>query len=370
MKVLIVAGSFVADGMGRFAHDLVAALAVRSDISVTVLLPWKRSNFALPPNVTAITIPDMYRLPSLWQCIAYWRAVRRHARASDIVHFATDYPNFLLAAWRLERPYIITSHGTYTVIGLSRGMRRIVLRSVYRKARTLHAVSKYTAGRLHEILPDLTQVAIINHGVSSISEQAEAVGGHERSDRYILSAGSIKPRKGLHIALEAFALVAKDFPDVTYAIAGGFVEGGYMEQLRGIVREHDLENRVHFLGHISDEELERHFRDCEAYIQPSITEKTVFEGYGIVFLEAGRYSKPVIATFGSGIEDAVDHEKTGLLVPQHDVAATATALRRLLGDRAFAQRLGAANHAKSYAQRWEVVVERFIEMYRAAVHPR
>jgi phosphatidylinositol alpha-1,6-mannosyltransferase len=64
------------------------------------------------------------------------------------------------------------------------------------------------------------------------------------------------------------------------------------------------------------------------------------EGFGIVFLEAGAVGLPVVGTWTGGIPEAVEHGRTGLLVPQDDVEGLAQALRYLSENRAEGRRMG------------------------------
>ncbi len=74
----------------------------------------------------------------------------------------------------------------------------------------------------------------------------------------------------------------------------------------------------------------------------------------------------MVATDVGGIPDIVRHEQTGLLVPQKDPHALAEALRRVLTDRAFAERLGTAG--RDYAATnfsWPSIVDRVMALYGA-----
>ncbi|OMH34847.1 glycosyltransferase [Tersicoccus sp. Bi-70] len=67
-----------------------------------------------------------------------------------------------------------------------------------------------------------------------------------------------------------------------------------------------------------------------------------YEPFGMVPLEAAACGRPVVGSAVGGLLDSVEDGVTGLLVPPRDVTATAVALRRVLGDREFAARMGRA----------------------------
>jgi len=90
-----------------------------------------------------------------------------------------------------------------------------------------------------------------------------------------------------------------------------------------------------------------------------------FEGFGLVFLEANACGKSVIGTLGCGIEDAVENEYNGLLVPQNDINKTANAVLRILDNPTLAQKLGSNGKQKSKDMSWQKTVKKYIKVYQS-----
>jgi glycosyltransferase involved in cell wall biosynthesis len=86
------------------------------------------------------------------------------------------------------------------------------------------------------------------------------------------------------------------------------------------------------------------------------------EGLGVVALEAMAAGRPVVATRVGGLGEAVQHERTGLLVERPEAALLAAALARLVDDRELAARLGAAGPAR-IAERYHA--DRMCDAYDA-----
>jgi phosphatidylinositol alpha-1,6-mannosyltransferase len=82
------------------------------------------------------------------------------------------------------------------------------------------------------------------------------------------------------------------------------------------------------------------------------------EGFGIVYLEAGAYGKPVVAGNVAGALDAVVDGENGLLVDPTDPAAVARAITRLLVDEELAGRLGAGGASRARSLAWPAIAER------------
>ena len=78
----------------------------------------------------------------------------------------------------------------------------------------------------------------------------------------------------------------------------------------------------------------------------------------IALMEGMSLGKPVVTTRIGGIHEIISHEETGLLIPPDDVEALTQSLARLLGDPAWAQRLGAAAQARHRAHYAPAVMAR------------
>ena len=100
---------------------------------------------------------------------------------------------------------------------------------------------------------------------------------------------------------------------------------------------------VHFLGYRAD--VERWTAAADVIAMPSRQ-----ESLGRGTLEAMAAGRALVATRVGGLEEAVEHEVTGLLVPPEDPAALGAALRAVLGDRALAARMGEAARARHQAR--------------------
>lgn len=142
--------------------------------------------------------------------------------------------------------------------------------------------------------------------------------------------------KGHKCILEAAKQVIVSIPNVKFI----FVGDGYLEnELKKLVQELGLEDHVIFTG------FRRDIPAITATFDVAIL-ASFFEGLGRVLLEAMVLAKPVIASKVGGIVDVVDDEKTGILVPPHDVPALTKALIRLLSDASLRKKMGKAGRKK------------------------
>jgi phosphatidylinositol alpha-1,6-mannosyltransferase len=159
------------------------------------------------------------------------------------------------------------------------------------------------------------------------------------------------PYKGHDVMLEALALVRAEVPDVEWVVIG---DGPLRPGLEALARSTGVAEGVRFLGAVGDSERDRWLRSADVFAMPSRLPGggSAGEGFGIVYLEAAAYGKPVVAGNVAGALDAVLDGETGLLVDPGDPRAVADAITRLLRDHELAARLGRAAQQRAAGFSW------------------
>jgi glycosyltransferase involved in cell wall biosynthesis len=138
-------------------------------------------------------------------------------------------------------------------------------------------------------------------------------------------------QKGITYGLQAFAKIVDDFPGAHLLIAGNGPLRSTLESEAAALA--GRENRVHFLGWRED--IPALMAGLDIFLAPSL-----WEGFGLVFLEAMAQTVPIIASSVSAIPEVVVDGETGLLVAPRDVDGLAEALRKLLSDKPLRQYMG------------------------------
>ena len=199
----------------------------------------------------------------------------------------------------------------------------------------------------------------------------EPVDGLNSDGVSLLYVGRLEARKGILDLGHAFVEAARENPSLTLWIAGSdnsqsdghFARTGqtYEQSLKAIWGP-ELSKRVRFFGRISEGIKNTLISRCDAFVAPSL-----YESFGIVFLEAMRQGKPVIATRIGGIPEIVRDCETGLLVPISDPKALAEAMRSI-SDRSLRNRLGDAGRSRFLDQfTIEAFAKRSAEFYREVI---
>ena len=147
-------------------------------------------------------------------------------------------------------------------------------------------------------------------------------------------------KKGIDVALKAFAAFAKQRPAASFTIAG---EGPLLEPMRNLASELGIGAQVHFPGFLNEADLRALYKESHIFVHPSqLTEDQNQEGVPNAMLEAMATGLPVAATLHGGIPEAVNNGETGILVPERDFEGLARALERFASDAGLWQRFSEA----------------------------
>lgn len=144
--------------------------------------------------------------------------------------------------------------------------------------------------------------------------------------------------KGVDTVIRALPQVVRAHADVTYVVIG---DGGDRPRLARIAEESNVAASVLFAGHIPEDELIRAYQHCDVFVMPSSG-----EGFGVVFLEAMTFEKPVVAGNHGGAPEVVEEGVTGYLVGHDDISKTADRIVQLLDDESLSRRMGIAGRKR------------------------
>jgi glycosyltransferase involved in cell wall biosynthesis len=220
-----------------------------------------------------------------------------------------------------------------------------------------HAV----AHELGEILDLGDRIRVIGAAVGSSlrlpDDASERASRLDLPERYLLSVGTLEPRKGLEPLIRALALGLPD--DVPLLIVGPAGWGGV--DVDAVAREAGLaEGRVRTLGRLSDPDLAVALDRATVFVFPSLA-----EGFGLPLLEAFSLGTPVVHSYDPAlVENAAG---AGIAVERADAegypARLADAILSVLDDEQLASRLGLAGHDRAQAFSWRDSAEKVWQLH-------
>ena len=183
--------------------------------------------------------------------------------------------------------------------------------------------------------------------------------GLER-ERYVLSVGTLEPRKNHALLLEAFAIARRQgrVPrelKLVFAGVKGWLYGPVEEQ----VRRHHLSDAVVFLGHADP--LQALYQGCGVMVFPSRA-----EGFGLPPLEAMAAGAPVISSNATSLPEVVGD--AAILIDPDDAEGLAAALERVFDDPETRSTLVARSRARADLFSWARTAEGYLRVMSEARH--
>lgn len=355
----------VKGGEGRYGRNLLESILKHKDVEAFVLVE-KVGGHKLEKVVLRKSFP-LRHLPNIFINAV---KIRKYVKDCDIVHALDGYPYGVIAALAnigLGKKLIINGIGTFSVLPLEKPIKKTLLKWAYRKADKVLCISRFTRKQILKRLK-LDNTIVINHGVNyeKFADKRRFYANSrsrltQKKYKIVLSVGVLKTRKGYHISIPAIAEVKKKYKDIKYYIVGRKPAKVYLD----LVKKYGLEKNIDFFQFTSDEDLIRLYHEADIFLLTSVNiNDNDFEGFGLVFLEAGACGKPLIGTFDCGIEDAVVDGVTGILVPQNDVKKTAEAVLKLLDNPELARKLGENSRKRARQMSWDNVASKYLSVYK------
>ena len=255
----------------------------------------------------------------------------------DVVHVHSPYPLGELSAWlfKAKVPLVITHHSD---VVRQKGWLQLygpLLRRVLQRAdRILPTSPRYieTSPWLGPVKDKCTVVPLgIDH--QRFTPPPAPFDGPPT----LIFVGRLRYYKGLDTLLHAMV----ELPDVQLNVVG---IGPMEQEWKALTESLGIQEQVHFLGEVSDEDLPKQYHQATMFVLPSNARS---EAFGMVLLEAMASGLPCVSTeLGTGTSWVVQHGVTGQVVPAKAPAAMAKAIRAMLSDPAQLAEMGQAGRQR------------------------
>ena len=359
-------------GTARYAREVIAALAARTDVRTTLVLDASTEKPASGGDrLRAVRSPRFpvplggYGDKLFWEQVGFRMAAWRVG--ADVWYS----PHFSMPIFP-GRPTVISVHDmipysdpVYAGSPATRAYFALVGRAA-RQATAVITLSLHAKGEIERLL-DVPggRVQVVNPGVDgAFSPTPDPVarsrieGRYRLPDRYLLYLGGADARKNIGILLRAIALLPDDAEIPTLVIVAGEPKAGQSDLFpdwRAQARCLGLEGRVHFIARVAEEDLAAVYRGAQVFCFPSRA-----EGFGLTPLEAMACGAPTICSNATSLPEAVGD--AGLLVGPDDTEGWAKAIARLAGDSGLRADLSRRGSARALSFRWADTGSRVVEI--------
>jgi glycosyltransferase involved in cell wall biosynthesis len=315
------------------------------------------------------------------QFVDAFEAFCRHER----ICYPLIHTNYWLSAWiglQLKARHQIQLVHTYHSLGAVKyqitnqpaiaPIRLNIEKQILEQADCIIATSPQEQEYLRTLVSKQGNVKIIPYGTDVKTfhtipkAEARAKLGLDGDEQIVLYVGRFDPRKGIETLIRASAQT-KAFAEgnLKLVIVGGScpdrIDGQERNRIEQIVQETGLTERTLFAGQVKHNMLPFYYAAADVCVIPSH-----YETFGLVAIEAMACGTPVIASDVGGLKFIVLSEQTGLRVSPQDTAAFATAIDRLLTNKAWARQLGTCGSLQVNQQfSWTMIANQLSRLYQS-----
>jgi glycosyltransferase involved in cell wall biosynthesis len=234
------------------------------------------------------------------------------------------------------------------------------------------AATTRTIEQVYGIDPAEVHIGAAAYGmVPAPEELVEALPEGGVEEPLVLFVGRLEKRKGILDLFDAIPAVLAEHPRARFVIAGSdnSHEDGFLAEHRSdyprYFKTHHRQaaQSVEFKGFVDEASLEELYRGCDLFVAPSL-----YESFGLIFLEAMNWARPVIGCAAGGPEEIVVEGETGLLVPPANAQRLAGAINHLLASSKSRREMGLAGRARLVEEYSHLSMARgFERLYRPLV---
>jgi glycosyltransferase involved in cell wall biosynthesis len=313
-------------------------------------------------------LPAILQLPFLCVSEFFYSLAFFKKNKPDIIHAHWSLPQGLIGiiAKRIFKiPCVTSIHGS-DVYGLRSAFFKALNTMVIRNSDACTANSMATARIARKVCGN-ENIKVLPMGVdtecfSKIHDVASLKRKFKIEGPVILFVGRLIDWKGTAYLIKAMPEIIQRFPAAKALMIGSGPEKAELMRLAGAI---GVANHIIFIDEVPQEELVPFYSMADIFVLPSIVnENGETEGLGVVLLEAMACELPVIGSDVGGIPDIIRNGETGLLVRQKDSQDLVNQIIRLLTDEDLRKKMVRNSRNLIETQfSWEVVAERFIEIY-------
>jgi colanic acid/amylovoran biosynthesis glycosyltransferase len=242
----------------------------------------------------------------------------------------------LIAAW--PKPSVASFHGADVLVDMEKPAYRRATKQMLEAVRRVFVRSESLRQAVLDLGCAEEKIDLVRTGIPleefPFRDRDFSTNGEWR----LVQAGRLIEKKGLVTTLHAFTRFLREHPKATLTIAG---EGPMRAELQQLISKLRIDDRVTLAGFLSQEKLREIFYASHIFLHPSETgDDGNQEGIPNSMLEAMATGLPAFATTHGGIPEAIQNGVSGILIPERDHAALASALLAAVNDRNVLLRLG------------------------------
>ena len=222
------------------------------------------------------------------------------------------------------------------------------------------ANSNYTKNLAISLGVEQSKIIVINPGVEPAKKLNEK--SLEKVESLLkiktprlITVSRLDKRKNHEKIIMALRNLKQKYPDIVYLCIG---YGDEEENIKQLVKELNLTSQVMFFKDISDDLKNALIAKSNIFVMPSVIHKTSVEGFGISYIEAAQYGLPSLGGKDGGAEDAIEHNKTGLICDGNNLDEIYSSLDLMINEKKYFE-LGRNAKNLSNNFEWSKIFEKY-----------
>ena len=331
------------------------------------------SKMANKPWLQLLAIP--YIISGFFKCIKICRKFK-----PDIIHAHWPFPHAYIAlgaAKLFKIPLVLNFHGAELLLIRKKKWVKPLLKFAIGQAQAVFANSSFTASKIKALRNVDVEWSPYGTTLEFGNRNSEfGMEPHPINNKFkILFVGRHIERKGIRYLIEAAKYLPRESFEIRIVGVGDLTEQ-LKEQAANVIARNASDEAIQggsaalpadiiFTGKLSPEALANEYKTANVFTLPAIVDsKGDTEGLGVVLIEAMELGLPIVASNVGGIPDVVIDGETGILVPEKDPEALASAYKRLAAEPELVKHLLVGSQKRIHeCFTWDGIIQRQIEVY-------
>lgn len=261
-------------GLGQYCLCLGRALEKQNNYDLAL-------NYLIPDEAVNLLGND-----AKYEVINWKNRIFKNATACDVWHFTHQEPKYFPGAEKIKK--IITVHDLnflFKYRGLKQRIKTERLQNLLGQMDSIVSISHFTKQMLIEKLNMAEKkITVIYNGCSLIENPTSLKPVNAPAGKFVFTIGIVAEKKNFGVLIP---WIEKNKDGLILIIAGS-AKSIYAQRLMQLVKQKKLSNRIFFVGEINEEHRSWYYKNCEAFVFPSLS-----EGFGLPVVEAMSFGKPV-----------------------------------------------------------------------------
>ena len=360
MKHIVIDARNRRSSTGRYTDMLLEYLQKKpSNFQYTVLVleedPWD------PKDKNFKRVACSFKQFSLSPIEQIRFAVQLYKLKPDLVHFTMPQQPLLFFGNKVTTLHDLTflkyprnKSSNYFIFIIKKILYIFLLKASTRSSAKIIVPSIFVKDALISFIPSLGKKVSVIYEAAETKHITKAQPLKDVRKPFIFHVGSPLPHKNIENLLVAYTEIKNSNPDVQLVLAGK--KEFYFNKLQKVIDKHPFKESIVAPGLVNDNELSWLYKNCEAYILPSLS-----EGFGLPGLEAMVHGAPVVSSNATCLPEV--YGNAALFFNPENTEDISLKIERILSDTELRKDLIKKGYSQVKKYSWKKMAEETLGVY-------